>query len=99
MTRQLEQKKEQKEAARRDQIVKVLEYGLAGALENQGIQLVGVAIRYDAWDCLMTIKVEVGNRIEVCFVGSDSMMNCFLKAYSEARNGRLKWRPCKYHAK
>lgn len=99
MTRQLDQKKEQKQAARRDQIVKVLEYGLVGALENQGIQLVGIAIRYDAWDVLMTIKAEVGARREVCFVGSDTITNCFLKAHSEARNGRLKWRPDKYQAK
>lgn len=98
MSRQLDIEREARETARRDQLVKVMEYGLVGALESQGIELLGFAFKYDAFNSLMTIKAEFGGKRQVCFVGSDSVINCFLKAYSEARNSRLKWREDKYQA-
>lgn len=98
MTRQADIKIEERETARRDQLVKVLEYGLVGALEAQGIELLGFAFKYDAFNCLMTIKAELGGTKNVAFIGSDSVINCFLKAYSEARNSRLRWRVDKYSA-
>lgn len=76
----------------------VLEFGLVGALEAQGIELLGFAFKYDAFNSLMTIKAILGGVHSVCFVGSDSVMNCFLKAYSEARRDALSWRPDKYHS-
>jgi hypothetical protein len=96
MSRQVDVKSEERETKRRDQLVKVLEYGLVGALEAQGIELLGFAFKYDAFNSLMTIKAIVGGDQSVCFVGSDSVMNCFLKAYSEARRGALRWRADKY---
>lgn len=98
MTRQLDIKIEERETARRDLLVKVMEYGFVGALEAQGIELIGFAFKYDAFNCLMTIKARLGDTRSVCFIGSDSVINCFLKAYSEARNDGLKWRKDKYQA-
>lgn len=98
MSRQLEQKVEERETAKRDQLVKVLDYGLVGALESQGIELLGFAFKYDAWNCLMTIKATVSDTRSVAFVGSDTLINCILKAHSEARNSRLKWRADKYQS-
>lgn len=97
MTRQLEAKKEQRETARLNALAKALDYGLAGALEAQGIILIGFAIKYDAFNCLMTIRAEFGGVRNVAFVGSDNIINCILKAQSEARGDRLKWRVDKYH--
>ena len=99
MSRQLELDKEVRVAKKNQAIVNALEYGLPGALETQGIQLLGIAIKYDAYNCLMTIKADVGNTRSVCFVGSDSIANCFLKAVSDARNDALHWRPDKYQPK
>lgn len=98
MTRQNDIEVEERETARRNQLVKVLEYGLVGALESQGIELVGFTFKYDAFNSLMTIRARFGENRRVAFVGSDSVINCFLKAHADARNDRLHWKKDKYHA-
>ena len=97
MSRQLEQEHEIRETARRDALIKAIEYGLVGSLEMQGIELMGIAIKYDAFNCLMTIKADIAGKRMVSFVGSDTMMNCFLKADSMSRNTVLKWKADQYH--
>lgn len=97
MSRQLDLKKEERETAKRNALVKALEFGIAGALESQGIELRGLAIRYDDFNCLLTLKAVVQGETSVAFVGSDSMINCILKADSEARRHALRWRRDKYH--
>lgn len=97
MTRQTDLQKEVRETARRDALVKVLEFGLVGALTSQGVTMLGFAIRYEDFDCLMTIRAEINGVRQVAFVGSDTMMNCILKSGSEANRLALKWRPDKYH--
>lgn len=97
MSRQLELKREQRETAKRDALVRALEFGIVGALESQGIELLGVAMRYEPFSVLMTVKADVGGVRSVAFVGSDSMLNCILKADSMASNQALKWREDKYH--
>lgn len=97
MTRQHDLKLEVRETAKRDALVKALEYGLAGALESQGVGLLGFSIKYDTFNCLMTIKAVVGDVRSVAFVGSDTMINCILKADSEARRHTLHWRLDQYH--
>lgn len=96
MSRQLDVDREVRETAKRDLLVKVLEFGLVGALESQGIDLVGFAFKYDAYNCLMTIKGIIGGEQQVCFVGSDTLINCIIKSYQEARSNRLRWRPDRY---
>lgn len=97
MTRQLDVKLEERETARRLALVKALEFGIVGALESQGIQLRGLAFRYDPFNCLLTVKVVDGDVQQVAFIGSDTLVNCILKCQDAARNGTLKWRPDKYH--
>lgn len=97
MSRQLDIKREQRETARRDALVRALEFGIVGALEIQGIHLVGLAIKYDAFNCLLTIKADVQGTRSVCFVGSDTMMNVLLKADAMAANDALVWRADQYH--
>lgn len=97
MSRQTDIKAEERETARRSALVKALDFGIVGGLESQGIELLGFAIKYDAFNCLLTIKAVVGGTRSVAFVGSDSIINCFLKAASDARNNALNWRADKYH--
>lgn len=97
MSRQLEQKQEEQQTARNNALVRALEYGIVGALEAQGIMLLGFSFKYDAFNCLMTIKADFGNNKQVCFVGSESVIGCILRAQSDARNDGLSWRPDKYH--
>lgn len=97
MSRLLEVKREERTQAKQSALVKALEFGLVGSLENQGIELLGLALRYDPFNCLMTIKANVEGVRSVCFVGSDTFVNCILKADSEASRLALQWRPDKYH--
>lgn len=97
MTRQLEIKKEARETARRLELVKALEFGIVGALESQGITMVGFAIKYDDFNCLLILKADIDDIRSIAFIGSDSIVNCILKTYQVARNGGLRWRPDQYH--
>ena len=98
MSRQKEIDGEERAAARRIALVKALEYNLVDALHNQGATLLGFAMRYDEFSCLMTLKVDINGVKCVSFVGSDSIMNCILKADGEAAGNRLKWKADKYQA-
>lgn len=97
MSRQLEIKQEERELARRSTLVKALDFGIVGALESQGVELLGIAFKHNAYDCLMTIKADVGGTRSISFVGSDTIINCILKAYGAASRNELRWRPDQYH--
>lgn len=98
MSRQLDTEVEQRETARREELVKALDFGIVGALQAQGIELLGFSFKYDAFNCLMTIKADIAGVRSVCFVGSDSIINCILKAQSEGRRATLRWREDRYHS-
>ncbi len=97
MSRQLDIKREQRETDRRDQLVKVLEFALVGALQAQDVELIGFSVKYDAFNCLMTIRADCAGTRKIAHIGSDSIMNCFLQAHSVAQHGRLTWIVDKYH--
>lgn len=97
MSRQTEQTSEEREKARRVALVKALEFGLVQALLNQGAELQGFSIRYDEFSCLITLRADFNEVRHVCFLYSDSMMNCIIRASSAASVNRLNWQPDKYH--
>lgn len=92
MSRQLDLEQEVRESKRRDALIKALDYGIVGALQTKGIELLGLSLKYDAFNCLLTIRAEKAGARCVAFVGSDSIINCFLKAESDASRGALKWK-------
>lgn len=92
MSRQLEQAQEERQTKRRDALVRALEYELAGALEMQGTTLIGFAVKYDAYDCLMVIKADAGGERQVAFVGGSSVTDCVLKSVQAAKADRLRWK-------
>ncbi|MCK5317997.1 MAG: hypothetical protein KAJ55_08785 [Anaerolineales bacterium] len=97
MSRQLEVKQEERSLAKQVALIKALEFGLVGALEGQGIELLGIAFKYDPFNVLMTIKADIAGVRSIAFVGSDTFINCILKADSAARRHSLTWRADKYH--
>lgn len=97
MTRQLDAKAEGKERKRRNTLVKALEYGIVDALEGEGVELLGLSLKYDAYNCLLTVRADRGGVRSVCFIGSDSVVNAFLKLYSDASRDALKWKVDQYH--
>lgn len=99
MTRQLEQQQELREQKRREALVRALEFELPGTLELNGITLLGFAMKYDAYECLMTIKADVGGTRKVAFVGASSPIDCILRAVQAAGADRLRWKNDDYAPK
>lgn len=99
MTRQLEQLQEIRQEKRRDALIRALEFELPGTFEHQGITLIGFAMKYDAYECLMTIKVDIGGTRKVAFVGAGTPIDCILKAVQAAGAERLRWKTDQYTAK
>lgn len=97
MTRLLEQKREERQALRINALVKALEFGLVGALESQGVEFLGFSVKYNAFNCLMTLRADLGGKRHVAHVGSDSIINCILKAENDASHDALVWVKDKYH--
>lgn len=97
MTRQHDVKAEVREATKRDLLVTILEYGLKGSLGHQGTHLKGFSMTVRDYDCFLVIRGERAGRHEVAYVGSDTMINCFVKAYGAAGRGGLKWELDKFH--
>jgi hypothetical protein len=59
--------------------------------------MVGFSIKYEAFDCLLTLKADVAGIRSVSFVSSDTLLNVLLKTDSMAANHSLKWRADQYH--
>lgn len=96
MSRQLELVREERETKRRSALVKALEYELPGVLESKGIVLTGFSMKYDAYECLMTVRTVIGGEANKAFVGAGSPIDCILKATAAAKADRLRWSPDKY---
>lgn len=73
-----------------------LDYGLAGYIEGQGLVMLGFSFKTSAGDCLMVVRADKGGSKVVCFIGSDSVPNCVLKAARDARDDLLRWKKDKY---
>lgn len=77
-------------------VYRALEFELAGSVEAGGSILIGLSAKMSAWDCLLTLRAVQGGDKVVCFVGSDSLANCFLKAVRDAQQDMLRWKPDQY---
>ena len=97
MSRQLEQEAEERESARKLALIKAVEFGLVRALQNQGAELKGFAIRYGEFSSLMTLRAEFNGVRFVSYGGPDSIKNCLIKADADAAINLLKWQRDKYH--
>lgn len=73
---------------------------LSGELEEAvgwaGAELTGFSMRLSAEETLMTLRVILAGRRQVCFVASGTMAQCLAKAVREAKNDNLKWRNDKF---
>lgn len=99
MSRQLELDKEVAESKRRDTLVRALEYELAGLLQMSDIMMHGFAVKYDDFECLMTLKADVQGIRSVAFVASDGVIGCVLKAVQMVKYDRLRWKEDVYKIK
>ena len=96
MSSQLDVKSEERELRQKSHLYRALDFGIIGALEAQGITLLGMSLKFDAYNALLTIRADVGGERKIAFVGSDCLINAFLKAESAALHDRLSWKVDKY---
>lgn len=98
MSRQFDVKQEEREAATRDLLRSILEFGLAGVVEMQGGVLRGFAIKYEEYSCGITIKAQFEGKWFVAFMYSDTMSNAIIAAYNALNRDATKWIPDKYQS-
>lgn len=96
MTRQLEQATELRRESQVKKLHSVLDFELAGAIEFQGMRLLGVAITYDPFYVRVVLKAECEGKRLVAFVSSDTMVNALIQAQSAAARNTLHWAIDKY---
>lgn len=96
MTRQLDLAQEEQTRKYHAALANALDYGIVGMLQAQDIELLGMSIKHDAFNCLLTVKAVRLGTASVCFIGSDSIAGCFLKLVSDGRRDELHWRKDKY---
>lgn len=97
MTRQADVDSEARDQKRRDALYKALSFDIVGALDYHGAVLRGLSIKYDENNVLLTVRADRGGHASVCFIGSDSIVNCILKLASEASHNNLHWKDDRYH--
>lgn len=97
MTRQLEGKAEEKAAKRAHTLAMVLDGALVDSLESYGVELLGFSIGYNFGACRLVIRVDTGGDRRVGFVYSDTIVGCFLRAYSQVQNDEMVWQVDQYH--
>jgi hypothetical protein len=96
MSRQLDQKREERQSRLDGLLVAALEFALIGSCSDSGADLVGLSIRFAEADYLMTLRAEIEGVRQVAFVGSEDLPSVFRKAVNEANRGNLNWREDNY---
>lgn len=96
MPKQLDVLTEKNSTRRQEAIVRALDFGLVGALESQGIELLGFSVSHDAYSCRIVLRADIGGRRSVAFVYAGNIINCVLRAQADAQNDNLRWGKDKY---
>lgn len=96
MTRQLDQIIEVRSAKNKRQALLALYGGLEAAVARSGGDLVGLGVRFNGADVLMTIKAEFPAGRQVAFVGGESLDAVFRKGMYAGERDELQWREDRY---
>ena len=96
MTRQLEQESEERNRGRMVRLQAACDGALTGAVEHSGGILLGMSVKFEPYDVLVTLRAEFPGGRMVAFVGGDSLSSCLLKVVREGRRDGLKWRQDRY---
>lgn len=99
MTRQLEQGSEDRDRAKMVRLMAACDGALMAAVEHSGGILLGMSVKFEAYESLVTLRAEFPGGRMVAFVGGDSLASCLLKVVREGRRDGLKWRHDRYAKK
>lgn len=96
MTRQLEARREERQAKLDREVLIAVEYGLEEGISQAGAVLRGISVRWGGLSCLLTVRADFEEKPHVCFVGGEDLGRCMVKVMREGPQGKLVWRPDKY---
>lgn len=96
MSRQLEQRTEERQSRRERQIVRAIEFELEKAVGATGRLLTGFSAKGISGDCLLVLRAEADGHAEVAFVGGEDLGAALAKAVREGFRNGLRWRPDRY---
>lgn len=96
MTRHLDAVEEERQTRKYHAVVRALEFELQGVIAGKGGQLTGFSVTLREWECLITLRSLQDGVPSVAFVGSDTLVNCVLKAVHSGQRDKLVWRVDKY---
>ena len=66
--------------------------GLSDSVSYGGGDLHGLSMKFNAVECLMTLRADFPGGPMVAFIGGEDMASTFCKAMREAKGERLSWR-------
>lgn len=99
MSRQLEQKSEDRAGRRRDVVGKLLDRGLEAPLADAGAVLTGFSVRYGEYEVLVTVRAVLAGKQQIAFVASDSLPGALIKLVAAAKSDKLRWKLDRFASK
>lgn len=86
------------DARRNLMLYRALTGGLAASVERGGGLLLGLSLKINGYDCLLTLRAEFPGGRQIAFIGGETPAGCVLKATREAKSETLRWKVDKYAA-
>lgn len=96
MSRQLEQKQEERKARRDKRVLLAVNGGLEAGVERAGGRLHGFSVKLSEYDCLLTLRAEFPGGAMVAFVGGADLPDVLLKGSKAAKTDGLRWKKDKW---
>lgn len=96
MTRQLELEREVAQERKDQAATNAINYGLAGAVQAIGGELLGFSAKMQPEDVLLTLRAEFDGGRMIAFAGGYDLPSALIKAVNEVRANRVKWREDEY---
>ena len=70
--------------------------GLVDSVTQEGGELVGLSMKLEFGECLLTLRARFPAGYMIAFVGAEDIPGCLVKATRDSGKGRLAWRLDKY---
>lgn len=99
MSRQLDQKIEDRARRAKESALLALYGGLEDAISHAGGELTGFSVKLRGYDTLMTVRALFPAGAQVAFVGAEDLPAVFVKAMKEGKRDELRWRGDTYAEK
>ena len=96
MSRQLEAVQEARQKKHNSAVVAAVDYQLVEAVQRAGGVLLGFSVKLSGDDCLITLRVLLGGREQIAFVGGATLGLTLIKCVRLALSDKLSFRDSKF---